>query len=179
MRSFLNRLLHEPLMQFIIGGFFLFLLVEVFTSNQAASNNPRDIVVDQPALLNYLQFQSKAFNTEAAKEYLQALNSEDKEQLITDYVRDEVLYREALSLGLEENDKVIKRRLIQKLEYITHGFIGDTENISKAEVKKYFLAHIGLSIGHYRFSFNTLKNNCKFGSKKIPVPVVCEMLISG
>ena len=131
----LNRLLKEPLTQFILGGFILFLMVEFFTPSQAVSNNPHDISVDEAALLNYIQFRSKAFNIEAARQYLQTLTIEDRAQLIDDFVRDEVLYRAALSLALDENDEVIRRRLIQKLEYISQGFVDNGADISEVDLR--------------------------------------------
>ena len=37
--------------------------------------------------------------------------------IINNLIEEEVLYQEALKLGLDKNDKIIKRRLIQKLEF--------------------------------------------------------------
>lgn len=39
--------------------------------------------------------------------------------LIESKVREEILYREALALGLDQDDTIIKRRLAQKLEFLT------------------------------------------------------------
>ncbi len=142
MRRLSYRLLREPLAQFIVGGFILFLMVEVLASDQGISNNPHDIVVDQTALANYLQFQSRAFDANAPLAPLQTLSPDDKEQLITDYICDEVLYREALALGLDENDEVIRRRLIQKLDFVNRGLLANTTTISEAELQEYFSAHI-------------------------------------
>src|SRR5687767_8844359 len=45
--------------------------------------------------------------------------------LIDDYIRDEVLYREALTMGLDRDDTIIRRRLRQKLEFLTEE-VSDT-----------------------------------------------------
>ncbi|MCP3943622.1 MAG: peptidyl-prolyl cis-trans isomerase [Desulfobacteraceae bacterium] len=116
--------------------------MEIFAVNTSISNNPRDVVVNETVLLNYLQYQSKAFNLTAAKAYLEELNTGDKEKLVIDYVRDEVLYREALSMGLDENDDVIKRRLIQKLDYVNRGFTAENAKISGKELEKFFSDNI-------------------------------------
>ena len=49
--------------------------------------------------------------------------------LVDAYVREEVLYREALALGLDRDDTIIRRRLAQKLEFLTEdlGIPGDRE----------------------------------------------------
>src|SRR5262249_22286989 len=39
--------------------------------------------------------------------------------LIEDYIREEVLYREAMAMGLDRDDTIVRRRLRQKLEFLT------------------------------------------------------------
>ena len=48
--------------------------------------------------------------------------------IIKKLVNEEILYQEALKLGLNQNDKIIKRRLIQKLE-----FYKESENLNKVK----------------------------------------------
>ena len=48
------------------------------------------------------------------------------DMIIKNLVNEEILYQEALKLGLNKNDKIIKRRLIQKLE-----FYKESENLNK------------------------------------------------
>jgi hypothetical protein len=43
---------------------------------------------------------------------------EDIDELVEDYVREEVLYREALATGLDEGDSIIRQRLRQKMEWL-------------------------------------------------------------
>ena len=39
-------------------------------------------------------------------------------RLIENKVREEILYREALALGLDKGDNIVKRRLVQKMEFV-------------------------------------------------------------
>ena len=48
--------------------------------------------------------------------------------IIDNLIKEEILYHEALKLGLDQNDKIIKRRLIQKLE-----FYKESENLNKVK----------------------------------------------
>jgi parvulin-like peptidyl-prolyl isomerase len=41
------------------------------------------------------------------------------QNLIDDYVREEVLYREALASGLDKDDTIIRRRLVEKMEFLS------------------------------------------------------------
>ena len=46
--------------------------------------------------------------------------TEDELQgLVRDYIREEAAYREALSLGLDRDDMIVRRRLRQKLEFVS------------------------------------------------------------
>ena len=50
------------------------------------------------------------------------------DMIIDNLIKEEILYHEALKLGLDQNDKIIKRRLIQKLE-----FYKESENLNKVK----------------------------------------------
>ena len=49
---------------------------------------------------------------------------EEMRNLVTARVREEILYREALSLGLDKDDTIIKRRLAQKMEFVAEDVSG-------------------------------------------------------
>jgi len=131
------RIFKEPLMQFLIGGILLFGLI----SSVGPSPGEDDATVIQlgdEALLSYLQYQDKAFDTPSAKKALAAMDKETRTRLEANYIRDEVMVREAKALGLAENDEVIRRRLIQKMDFILAGFAPDQKTVSTAELEAYF-----------------------------------------
>lgn len=47
--------------------------------------------------------------------------------LFEDYLKEEVLYREALEMGLDRNDQIIRRRMRQKLEFLTADLVESIE----------------------------------------------------
>ena len=47
--------------------------------------------------------------------------------LLEDYLKEEVLYREALEMGLDRNDQIIRRRMRQKLEFLTADLVESIE----------------------------------------------------
>src|SRR5690606_733233 len=55
------------------------------------------------------------------------------------WIRDEVLYREALALGLDENDDEVRRRLIEKMHYLTQD-LADPEPPSEDALREHFEA---------------------------------------
>ena len=56
------------------------------------------------------------------------------------WIRAEVLYREALRLGLDEGDVIVRRRLVQKMEYLLDGMAAIPE-LSPDALETYYHAH--------------------------------------
>jgi hypothetical protein len=133
----LGKLLREPLVHFLAIGLALFVLFG-FVAPEDANLDSKTIVVDRNALLTFVQYRSKAFNPEVAASRLDALNETELQRLIDDYVREEALHREALALGMDDNDYVIKQRLIQSLKFITNGFVSSALDVSEKEVAGYY-----------------------------------------
>jgi hypothetical protein len=103
------RLLREPLFHFVtIGG----LIYLVFVAVSDARKAPTDHIVVTSQRIDQLaaQFSSVWKRTPTADE-LKALIEGD--------IREEVYYRDALALGLDRNDTIVRRRLRQKMEFLT------------------------------------------------------------
>jgi hypothetical protein len=60
--------------------------------------------------------------------------------LIEDYVREEVYYREALAMGLDRDDTIVRRRLRQRLEFVTDDIVAIAEP-TDADLTGYLNAH--------------------------------------
>ncbi len=135
----LKKYTHEPMLHFLVIGLILYCLLESFYPSQDGYGNSDKIIQLNPEnLIQFLQFQNKSFNQANAKAKWLDMNDSEKNKLIDDYIREEVMYREALSLGLEKDDQIIRRRLIQKIEYINRGFISDATKIEESEVETFF-----------------------------------------
>ena len=59
----------------------------------------------------------KLFDSDQAAPRPDSLSVREKSDLINDYVRQEVLYRRAIALGFDTDDDIIRRRLVQKVEF--------------------------------------------------------------
>jgi hypothetical protein len=113
-----RQILREPLLHFLLAGGVLF---GIFTLARPASNDlPSDktITVDKERLLTFLQYRSKAFETEYFTQQLEAMSPEERNSLVNQYIEEEMLYREAKALGLEQGDYVIRQRLVQKMRFL-------------------------------------------------------------
>ena len=134
------KILKEPLVHFLVIGAALFVLFDVVSSDDVAYDS-KVIVVDRDALLTFVQYRTRAFEPRIAAERLDALAPKELDRMIDDYVREEALHREALALGMDKNDYVIKRRLVQSIEFITNGFVTAATEVSEADLDTYFEAN--------------------------------------
>jgi hypothetical protein len=133
-------LLREPLLHFLIVGFALFLLFE-HVNDGVPIEDERAIVVDRDALLTFIQYRTKSFEPELAAARLDGLSSAGLRRLVDDYVREEALVREARALGLLENDYIIKRRAVQKMEFIADGAVAAATEPDDTELAAYHERH--------------------------------------
>ncbi len=136
--SRLRRAVRDPLLHFLLIGAGLFGIYGLFGGDAGDSTDPGTIVVDRGALLSFIQYRSKAFEAELAQQKLEGLSEQQLARLIDDYVREEVLYREAVHLGLDRNDYVIRRRLLQKLEFVTRGFAEVDVALDEPAIREFF-----------------------------------------
>jgi len=65
---------------------------------------------------------------------------DEQEGLIRDYLREEIYYREAVALGLDRDDAVIRQRLRQKMEFVS-DHLGAMAEPSEDELRAFFTAH--------------------------------------
>ena len=106
--SVLGKIIREPLLHFLLIGGGLFLLFNVM--NGETVDKPNWIVVSQGLV--------ELLTANFARTWERQPSDEEIQMLIDNYLQDEVYYREALALGLDEDDSVIRRRLRQKLGFI-------------------------------------------------------------
>ena len=124
------RLLREPLFHFIVIGGLIFLL---FAAVDDTREPPTDVIVITPQRIDQLAAGfSSVWKRMPTDDELNALIDED--------VREEVYYREALALGLDRNDAIVRRRLRQKMEFLMDSGANLLEPAA-GELEAYFTAN--------------------------------------
>jgi hypothetical protein len=108
--SYLARALREPLLQFLILGAAVFAFYEL-TLPEGRNPAPRERIVVSEGRVQQL---TEVF----ARTWQRPPTDEELRGLVEGYVKEEVHYREALRLGLDRDDTVIRRRMQQKLEFL-------------------------------------------------------------
>src|SRR4051794_16622828 len=103
----IRTLLGEPMLHFLLIGIALF---GVYRWVSPGDSSGRRIVITQGVVNDLLTQHVAARGREPSTTELN--------HLVESYVRDEILYREGVRLGLERDDIVVKRRVRQKIELI-------------------------------------------------------------
>ena len=75
--------------------------------------------------------------------------------MVEDKVREEVLYREALAMGLDKDDTIVKRRMAQKMQFLAED-VAAAHEPSTAELKAWFEKNSNKFALPSRYSFRHL-----------------------
>lgn len=107
--SILKKVLREPLVHFLLLGAAIFVAYGLLP--KPVSDEPAKIVITQGQIASTIVGFTRTWQRPPTIEELDGL--------IRDRVREEVYYREALALGLDKDDTIVRRRMRQKLEFLT------------------------------------------------------------
>jgi hypothetical protein len=129
--SFLARIVREPMVHFLVIGAAIFVLSARFGGEQQAA--PRDrIVVTEGRIQQLARIFTRTWQRPPTAQELRGL--------VDAHVKEEVYYREALKLGLDRDDTMVRRRLQQKMVFLaepSEGALAATDTVLKA----YLAAH--------------------------------------
>ncbi|NKB37278.1 MAG: peptidyl-prolyl cis-trans isomerase [Gammaproteobacteria bacterium] len=106
----ISKILREPFFHFLVIGTLLFVLYELTRSDSDRTND--DVISISTQDIEGLQEQWLRQHGEEA-------NQDTLSELIESLVYQEVMFREASRLGLDINDTIIRRRLVQKMEFLS------------------------------------------------------------
>jgi peptidyl-prolyl cis-trans isomerase C len=129
--SFGRTLIREPLIHFVLLGGLLFAVygylhrgVNDVTSYEIELT-PQDIS----------QMQTYFFS-----QWHRQPNPQEFSNLLEERVREEILYREALGMGLDKGDSIVKRRMEQKMEFLAED-VANSHEPTRAELKAWYAKH--------------------------------------
>jgi PPIC-type PPIASE domain len=133
----MKKFFREPLVHFLLIGAGLFLLFgwrggPVFSPAGPSGRQSARIVVTQDDI--------DQMTGTFARTWQRPPTEEEVERLVEDFVRNEIFYREALAIGLDRGDTVIRRRMRQKMEFIMEN-ISDQAEPSDKELLAFMETH--------------------------------------
>ena len=128
----LKRYLREPLVHFLLIGGVLFGVYGHTQGGHGTTPSSREIrltldEVGQLALLYQSQWRRPP-------------TPQDLERMVENKVQQEVLYREALAMGLDKDDEIVKRRMAQKMQFLAEDVAAAREPTTD-ELRAWFEGH--------------------------------------
>lgn len=126
----MRKILKEPLLIFLLLGVAVFALFQLEANDYRLDSS--EIVVTEG--------QIKALSLGFEKAWQRSPNEKEVAGIIQNYIREEVFYREALAMGLDQGDSVVRRRLTQKMEFLSED-IANLEKPTEQELQTYLAAH--------------------------------------
>ena len=144
----MKQLIREPLAHFLLLGAAIFAGYSIVSKHSGVE--PGRIVVSQGQLASMREGFTRTRQREPTRE--------EWDGLIRARVREEVYYREALALSLDKDDAVIRRRLQQKMEFISDDVAAEREP-TDVELHAYLQAHGDTFRVEPRFTFRQVYLN--------------------
>ena len=154
-RALVRKLIREPLVHFLVAGVVLFAL------NAWLSRHERVWASHHVKLTsNEIQRLREMW----AVQWGRLPDPKETDQIVSDYIREEVLYREALALGLDQGDTIVRRRLAMKMDFLLSDQAAQLHP-SEADLRQFYAAHRAkyqdparLSFTHIFFSHDRRKS---------------------
>lgn len=140
----LKRFFQEPLVQFLLLGTALFVLYSFFIADDGPGDANDEIYLTPDELLQVtVYFESQ---------WKRPPNLEEFSRLLENRIEEEILYREALAMGLDQDDTIVRRRMAQKMKFLAED-VGAARDPGVDELREWFTEHSSLFEMPGRISF--------------------------
>lgn len=127
----MKKILKEPLLHFLVIGALIFIIFSVINKEEVNLDGKK-IVVSAGDI--------ERLSANWAKKRNRPPTEQELKGLVESYIREEIYYREALALGLDQDDSILRRRLMQKMEFLSND-LADLSNPDETVLNDYFLGH--------------------------------------
>src|SRR5260370_23773501 len=125
----LKRWFREPLLHFLLIGLAVFAVYSYMHRGRGGVESSRQIVLSLDELQQMHTFFVSQWHREPTPPAFQPM--------VEDKVREEVLYREGLAMGLDKDDTIVKRRMAQQMQFIAED-VAAAHEPSPVELKAWF-----------------------------------------
>lgn len=122
------KFLKDPLVTFLVAGAAIFILAGYFSDDDIAY----DVLVREADI--------QRLNDQWSMQMRRPPTEQELSGLVDQFVKEEIYYREAQRMGLDQNDTIVRRRMVQKLTFLTED-IATATAFSEEELKDYYTEH--------------------------------------
>jgi len=138
----MKTFIKEPLLHFILIGMALFFIWSIW-GDESDPDSTR-IVVDAS--------QVNRIRDAWSAQWKRSPTASELKNLIQEFIQEEILYREAVAIGLDNEDTIVRRRLAQKMRFLIQD-IADRQQPSEDALRSYFSDNQALFRQPARVSF--------------------------
>jgi peptidyl-prolyl cis-trans isomerase C len=124
-----TRWLREPLLHFLLIGLLLFFGYRAL--------NPAAVEQENRSRIELTNDDLRQLELGWTAQWRRPPTPEEMRRLVDSKVREEILYREALALGLNQGDTIVKRRMVQKMEFLAED-VANLREPSRQELEAWF-----------------------------------------
>ena len=143
----IKNLWREPLVHFLLIGAALFVFYDL--TREQGSDAPNRIVMTSGQL--------EQLSANFKRTWMRPATDAELAALIENYVRDEVFYREALAMGLDQSDSVVRQRMRLKLEFLLEDL--SSEEVTDEVLLGYLQEHPDKFLAQAQVSFQQVYLN--------------------
>ena len=173
----LRRILREPLLHFLVLGAVLFVAYAYINRGRGGVEPSKQIVLSLDDLRQMeIYFVSQWHRPPTTQEF---------EAMVEDKIREEVLYREGLAMGLDRDDEIVKRRMAQKMQFLSEDIATAHEPTSEQlkawfeKNKQTFALPSRYSFRHLYFSPDKRGKNAQEDAAKALIEIASQPVDSG
>jgi peptidyl-prolyl cis-trans isomerase C len=161
-QALVHKVIREPLLHFFVAGTVLFGMGTYFDHSQRSTGSL--IRVSAPEIQQMRELWTRQWG--------RAPDSSQMKSLVDEYIHQEVLYRAALASGLDKDDTIIRRRLVQKMEFLTQDVASQPP--SESELQEHFqrrhekfVVPAQVAFEHAYFSVSTRGREAERDAKRV------------
>jgi peptidyl-prolyl cis-trans isomerase C len=150
--SRLKGWLREPLLHFLLIGLALFAVYRAL--------NPAAVEQGDRSRIELTDDDLRQLEVGWIAQWRRPPLPEEMRRLVEGKIREEILYREGLALGLDQGDTIVKRRMAQKMEFLAED-MSDLREPNREEIEAWFKKNAlrftiagQVSFRHLYFSFD-------------------------
>lgn len=133
-------ILRDPLVLFLLAGAGIYFAASWFGEQ------------DIPYAIEVRALDLQRLNDQWARQMRRPPNDRELAGLVEQFVKEEIYYREAQRLGLDRNDTIVRRRMVQKLTFLTED-IATATPLDEAGLQAFYDANLDNYQLPDRFSF--------------------------
>jgi hypothetical protein len=145
--SAIRRWLREPLVHFLVLGLVLFAIYALANRGQSKNPQSHQIVLTLDDL--------RQLQIGFAAQWQRPPTAQEMMGLVENRIKEEILYREALAMGLDKDDTIVRRRMAQKMEFLAED-VAAAHEPSAAELKAWFAKNSQMFAQPARITFRHL-----------------------